>query len=56
MNAILYIALVPISVGGMAMYLRIRNKWLRFLGLTMFGAGLFLLLLLPAVWRGLSAS
>lgn len=51
MNVLLYVALVPISVGGIAMYLKLRTTWLRVLGMTMFGAGLFLLLLFPAILR-----
>lgn len=40
MDALLYIGLVPVTVGGLAMYLKLSRTWLRILGLAMFGGGL----------------
>ena len=51
MDAFLYIGLIPVTVGGLAMYLKLSNGWLRILGLILFGAGLLCYCLLPAVLR-----
>jgi hypothetical protein len=50
-EALLYIGLIPITVGGLAIYLKLKQVSLRILGLTLFGAGLLLYCLLPAVLR-----
>jgi hypothetical protein len=52
METLLYIGLIPVTVGGLAMYLKLSENWLRVLGLVMFGGGLLCYLLLPAVLRG----
>ncbi len=51
MEALLYIGLIPVTVGGLIMYLKLGNRWLRILGLVMLGIGLVCYLLLPAVFR-----
>jgi hypothetical protein len=51
MDALLYIGLIPVTVGGLAMYLKLKNLRLRILGLTLFGGGLLLYCLLPALLR-----
>ena len=51
MEALLYIGLIPVTVGGLAMYLKLSNIWLRILGLVLFTTGLLCYCLLPAVLR-----
>jgi hypothetical protein len=51
METFIYIALIPVTVGGLAMFMKLKNVWLRILGLVMFGGGLFYYLLLPAILR-----
>jgi hypothetical protein len=51
METFLYIGLIPVTVGGLAMYLKLKQVWLRILGLVIFGGGLFCYLILPAVFR-----
>jgi hypothetical protein len=51
MEALLYIGLIPVTVGGLAMYLKLKKVPLRILGLTLFGVGLLLYCLLPAILR-----
>lgn len=46
-----YFLLVPISVGGIALFLRGRKLWLKIMGLFLFGTALFGLLLIPAFLR-----
>jgi hypothetical protein len=46
-----YFLLVPISVGGIALFLTGRKLWLKIMGLFLFGAALFGLLLIPAILR-----
>ena len=51
MDTILYIGLIPVTVGGLAMYLKLKKTWLRVLGIVMFAIGLLCYLILPAVFR-----
>ena len=51
METLLYVGLIPVTVGGLAMYLKLKNMSLRILGLILFGFGLLLYCLLPAVLR-----
>jgi|GEM_PF-3473311 hypothetical protein len=51
MESFLYIGLIPVTVGGLAMYLKLKNVWFRILGLIMFGGGLFCYCILPATFR-----
>jgi phage shock protein PspC (stress-responsive transcriptional regulator) len=51
MESLLYFGLVPVTIGGLAMYLKLGKTWLRILGLILFGAGLLCYLILPAVLR-----
>ena len=50
MDALLYIGLIPITVGGLAMYLKLKNVPLRILGLILFGAGLLLYACFPRLY------
>jgi len=48
---IAYLALTPVIVGGLAAFLKLRKLWARVAGLFLFGLGLFLLFVLPSIWR-----
>jgi hypothetical protein len=50
---IITLAFIPLTVGGLAMFLKFRKTWLRIAGLTLFGASLLGSLILPAVLRGM---
>ena len=51
MDTLLYIGLIPITVGGLVMYLKLNKVLLRILGLVLFAAGLLCYFILPAVLR-----
>ena len=51
METLLSIGMIPVTVGGLAMYLKLRNIWLRVLGIALFGIGLFYYIILPVISR-----
>ena len=51
MESLLYIGLIPVTIGGLIMYLKLSKTWLRILGLVLFGVSLLCYLILPAVLR-----
>ena len=51
METVLIIGLIPITVGGLAMYLKLKSVPWRILGLVLFGVGLLVACILPAVLR-----
>jgi hypothetical protein len=51
MESLLYIGLIPVTIGGLLMYLKFSKTWLRILGLGLFGVGLLCYLVIPAVLR-----
>ena len=51
MESLLYIGLIPMTIGGLTMYLKLSKPWLRIFGLALFGVGLLCYLILPALLR-----
>ena len=51
MDTLLYVGLIPVTVGGLVMYLKLNKTWYRVLGIVLFAIGLLCYLVLPAVFR-----
>jgi len=50
-HLLVYIATAVLTMAGVAVFLKVRDRWWRWLGFAGFGIGLLLLLYLPVIWR-----
>ncbi len=50
LEVFLYLSLIPVTVGGLALFLKARQSWLKIIGFILLGVGLFFFLLFPALW------
>jgi len=48
---LVYFATAVLTMAGVAVFLKVRDRWWRWLGFAGFGIGLLLLILLPGIWR-----
>lgn len=47
----IYLTSIPVIVGGLALFFKLRNPWLRLIGMGLVIIGLFVLLILPFSMR-----